>query len=434
MEEEDFAFSLTRSDLIARRLYDLADLYETSHKLPEARVAYLMRISYRYGLASADDIDAKRQVVRKQIDDRLSKAAELKVKGDLAQAEAEEQAANERRSAQRQLLNYDHDGAKRLLARAVRDLGYLEGGLPHEGEASREQASAEQLFRSCATLLAGLADRESARPVNQREMSNCYAGLAWVERQRSATCNNKYVSEKIRAEGCSNQLEFLTSARDAYLKSIEYLERAFKQAASGETSDLTATLARVASLVEEMQRLQPTANDPDDRKKAIAEAATYRERAMGVAWTAYSACQSASVDHQCRNSGIVKDLAIRRNGYAWNLIRLGRIDEARGFLESAIQLNKEDPLKPRDFDELAAAINLAHTLLFNGEFERAKEIYLAVKDVSFNEPGLNNPSGFGNIKADFAEFKELGTVHPAMCRIGKLINDPEYAATTCAPR
>ena len=420
LAEPDPAFALARSDWIASRLNDLANLYDSANNLQEERAAYLLRFIYRDGLARSEDIVAKAQEIRRRINDLKSKVATLRNEGQFEEALAQETNANELQESQSMLLNYDRELAMRQLARAMRDIGYLEGATPRQGEPDREPASAEKLFESCADdLMSGLADQGDAIPVNQQTAGLCHFGLGWLETQQARRC-------KAPAADAINtcKLNFFKNARDAYERSKNYLERAYEHAPLVDVAhDLINSLAGLAHRIDEVSSLE-TPNDIQARKKAIAEAAKYSERAAVVAQAAYDLCQSATVD--CAQP--IDDLARRSGFHAWYVLRLGETEAAKKFAEAAIRVNNENPRKPGDLDQLELAINLAHARLFNDEFDSAKDIYVAVGTANFD--GL---SGLSLIKEDFAELRTLGVVHPGMCKISELLDDNDFAKATCTP-
>jgi hypothetical protein len=419
LAEENPALALTRSDLVAQRLDALAGLYNGSGKIAEARVSYLMEISVRYNLSLRDEIERAR-AARGQIEESSN-----------AGTEAERKAADDLRTSQGDLRKYDFDAARVSLARALEHLGRVDGDLPRREGEIREQAGAQQLFRLCIEQLEPLADRGGAALRDRMGMASCYGGWAWVESQRSAACLSRFVSATVKAETCSKEtrLELLASARDAYLKSADYLQKAFDGNTFAVSSDLTSKLAMAANTIVEMEKLRAPANDPDGRRKAVSAAVPHRKRAVDVAEAAYAHCREAGSDVGCDDSRVVDDLEVRKIDYARSLIQLGMAREARLALVSAIALRPRDVLKPKSHNELLLTLNLAHTLMFSGEFEAAKKIYLAVKDASFGDAEI--PSGAGNIKADFVDLVAAGVVDPAMCQIGKLLNDENYANVTC---
>jgi tetratricopeptide (TPR) repeat protein len=255
--------------------------------------------------------------------------------------------------------------------------------------------NAVRLSAICVDVMADLAGRQDAKPANQQMIGHCYR-LAGSSHASLVKRNSNDKSEETRHR---------MAALAAYRQSADFYQKAAQDKRYTQAAHNSILMQRnVASMLIALGELQKAVEAGEKAIRMSEEG--YKER---------------------KNDEARDDLASSYGIGSWYALVSRQPDKARRYAEDALRLAKGDPRKPDTYYTTLSAIVLAHALLFLGKTKEAEEIYIAVKDLQMGDRLVVD-----EIKNDFATLRRFDYVVPAMCKIGKLIDDKTYSQSECA--
>lgn len=112
---------------------------------------------------------------------------------------------------------------------------------------------------------------------------------------------------------------------------------------------------------------------------------------------------------------IKKDMSNHYNSLGWFNMLSKNYDNILFYFSQSYEL---------DSSNVYAIGNMPHAFLFNNQFEKAKELYLTLKDLSFNE-SAGYPTYKDAFLSDFNEFKTKGIIHEDLDKMIAIIENSE---------